>query len=634
MFFLLFLAAAVLVIFGLRISDRARASLGPRPEGLTFVLCVSVVALLGFSYLTLNDPSSRQLLTTPDAVSLRPLIPPLFLIGLQLWLLTVGIYALSALRGMAGLPAWIADLLVITAAYLAMRADPEIMLSLSTSSRADSPTVPLGAFAGILTVGWIWMVARLCAALNRISPVSGGYLGLVAGLIFLLIGATGTAQDAFSSTAMAALCGAGLATFVVALRAPHLNLGWSATLAMGFVLGLCSAQGLLQNTLPAIVALALLTLCLPLLDVTLVQVRARLRGQNVEWSHSRHRLHEALASRGVAPRKIALLYFALGLWGCVLAYGVTRWANNGTPNLFVSLLYTVLFLGVSIGGAIAFFSLARVLMRRTPGEEVPESIEAFGVKISPVSMEEALDKIEDFIADGTPHHVLTSDANAILTSKNDEDYAAIMRRAAMITPDGFGVIWGARLLNLPIYERVTGVDMVTGICERAAAKGYRLYILGSEEGVAATAARNLMERYPGLQVVGTHHGFWRRDGKAEGLTTEQADMKIADEIAANRVDVLFVAMGIPMQEKFIAAQLERMKTPVALGVGGSFDVYAGKFNRAPQYVQRMGMEWLYRVWIDPSRWKRMGYVPKFMVVALRTWIFGSKTGAKPSPDAF
>ncbi|RYG62660.1 glycosyltransferase, partial [bacterium] len=104
--------------------------------------------------------------------------------------------------------------------------------------------------------------------------------------------------------------------------------------------------------------------------------------------------------------------------------------------------------------------------------------------------------------------------------------------------------------------------------------------------------------------------------------------------ANNRVDVLFVAMGIPMQEKFIAAQLERMKTPVALGVGGSFDVYAGKFNRAPQYVQRMGLEWLYRVWIDPSRWKRMGYVPKFMVVALRTWIFGTKPGTKPTPDAF
>jgi N-acetylglucosaminyldiphosphoundecaprenol N-acetyl-beta-D-mannosaminyltransferase len=244
-----------------------------------------------------------------------------------------------------------------------------------------------------------------------------------------------------------------------------------------------------------------------------------------------------------------------------------------------------------------------------------------------------LDRIEDFVAQGTPHHVLTSDANAILTSRNDPEYAAIMRRAALITPDGFGVIWGARLLNLPIYERVTGVDMVTGICERAAKNGYRLFILGSSEGIAATAAANLMARYPGLQIVGTHHGFWRRDGKAEGLSSDEADAKMAQEIARQRIDVLFVAMGIPMQEKFIAAQLERLQVPVALGVGGSFDVYAGKFNRAPEAVQRLGLEWLYRVWIDPSRWKRMGYVPKFMVVAIKAWIFGPKNGDKATPGA-
>lgn len=634
MFFLLFIAAAALATMGLRVSLSPRASFGPRPEGLSFVLSVFVVAVGGFSYLALNDTASLQTIATPDAVTARPILPTIFTVGLRLWILTIGVYLLSALRGVAGLPAWIADLLVIAASYLAIKADPELLLSISASSRPDSGTVPLGPLALPLTILWIWMIARFCAALNRVPVVTGGYLGLVSGLVLLLMTAAGMSQDLFPTTAMAALSGAGLAAFVVSLRSPQLNLGWSSTLAMGFVLGLASARGLLQNTLPAILALALLALVVPLLDVTLVQVRARLRGQNVEWSRSRQRLHETLAARGVPQRKIALLYFVLGLWGCTLAYGLTRWASVGAPNLLVSLLYTVVFLAVIIGGGVGFFSIARLLMRRTPGENVPESIEAFGVKISPVSMDEALDKIEEFIADGTPHHVLTSDANAILTSKTDEDYAGIMRRAAMITPDGFGVIWGARLLNLPIYERVTGVDMVTGVCERAAAKGYRLYILGSEEGVAATAARNLMERYPGLQVVGTHHGFWRRDGKAAGLTIEEADARMAEEIAATKVDVLFVAMGIPMQEKFIAAQLERMQTPVALGVGGSFDVYAGKFNRAPQYVQRVGLEWLYRVWIDPSRWKRMGYVPKFMVVALRTWIFGSKPGTKVTPDAF
>ncbi|HEX9996109.1 MAG TPA: WecB/TagA/CpsF family glycosyltransferase [Abditibacterium sp.] len=632
--FLLLLIAAIIAGIGFQLCLRNRKTGGVRPEGLVFVAVVGLVSVSALAYFAFARGNAASSLTTADAVMARSIFPDSLLVGMRLWLLVVAVYVLCALRGLAGLPTWVADAVVVSAAYFAIRIDREITLSIASSSLADSSAVPLGSAAIWLTVGWIWLVARLCAALNRVPAVTGGYLGLFGGLLFLLMASGQAGQNLFPSTSTLALCGAGLAAFVFAVRSPNFNLGWSATLAMGFVLGVSSAIGLLKNTLPAIIALAVLVLALPLLDVTLVQVRARLRGQSVQWSQSRLRLHEMLAARGVAPRKIALLYFAIGLWACTLAYGISRWLQNGAPNLFFSVFFGILLLVVGIGGAVGFFSIARVLMCRVPGEEVPESIEAFGVKISPVSMCEALDKIEEFIANGTPHHVLTSDANAILTSKTDADYAQIMRGAALITPDGFGVIWGARLLNLPIYERVTGVDMVTGICERAAQKGYRIYILGSAEGVAATAARNLMARYPGLQVVGTHHGFWRRDGKAEGLSADEADAKIAEEIASLQPHVLFVAMGIPMQEKFIAAQLQRLQTPVALGVGGSFDVYAGKFNRAPQYVQRMGLEWLYRVWIDPSRWKRMGYVPKFMLVALKTWIFGAKTGGKPASDAF
>ncbi len=217
------------------------------------------------------------------------------------------------------------------------------------------------------------------------------------------------------------------------------------------------------------------------------------------------------------------------------------------------------------------------------------------------------------------------------SAKEDAEYAAIIHRAALATPDGYGVIWGMRLLNFPIYERVTGVDMVTGICEFAAKKNYSIYILGSEPGengepgVAAIAAKNLAEKYPGLRVAGTHHGFWRRDAKAEGLSVEEADARMADIVREAAPDVLFVAMGIPMQEKLIAAQMQRMNVPVSLGVGGSFDVYSGKFERAPHWIQRIGLEWLYRVFIDPSRWKRMGYVPRFMLLAIKVWLSGKKS---------
>jgi N-acetylglucosaminyldiphosphoundecaprenol N-acetyl-beta-D-mannosaminyltransferase len=274
----------------------------------------------------------------------------------------------------------------------------------------------------------------------------------------------------------------------------------------------------------------------------------------------------------------------------------------------------VLLVGLFLGGFILFFSLSRVLMRRGAGEEIPESVEAFGVMISPVSMQEALDKIESFIRERSPHHVVTSDANAILRAQHDPEYAAIIKRSALVTPDGFGVIWGARLLNLPIYERVTGVDMVTGICERAAKNNYSIYILGAAPGIAPTAAQNLMQRYPGLRVVGTQHGYFEK----ENISEEEIVRRIRDA----QPDVLFVAFGIPKQEKFIARHMHEMNVPVSLGVGGSFDVYSEKLKRAPSYIQRSGMEWLYRVWQEPWRWKRMSYVPRFMAFALREWIFG------------
>lgn len=638
MSFGIFAAAAILTGIGLWLAGRSRSDgsviNGARPEGAVFVFSILLVALLGFVFHVLS-PSARLLdstlsdsYTTPESITARPLYPAELFVGVRLFLLAFAVYLLSAIRGLGRFPAWLADIIVIGCAFVATRASQDVAIQITTSSSGDASVLPLSNFGldTLLTVGWVWLVSRLCASLNRVPAAAGGYLGLFGLTLALLLNTNARSQSFFPEASTSALAGAGLAAFVLGLRFPQINLGWSSLLAMGFLLGTSSAMGLLKNTLPAIIGLGILALGLPLINVSIVTVRARLRGYNVNWSSQHMRLDQALAARGVPARKIAVYYFSVGAWLCLLAFLSTRWFFGDTPGVIRGILYAFSLLLLALSGAIVFFSLARLQMRRQPDEDVPESVEAFGVKISPVSMEEALDKIEEFIASRKPHQVLTSDANAILTSKNDPDYAAIMRKASLTTPDGFGVIWGARLLNLPIYERVTGVDMVTGICERAARHNYSIFILGSEEGVAATAARNLLEKYPGMRVVGTHHGFWRRDGKEAGLTTEEADIKMADEIRRANPDVLFVAMGIPMQEKFIAAQLERMNVPVSLGVGGSFDVYAGKFNRAPQYIQRVGLEWLYRVWIDPSRWKRMGYVPRFMIVALREWLFGPRNG--------
>jgi N-acetylglucosaminyldiphosphoundecaprenol N-acetyl-beta-D-mannosaminyltransferase len=297
----------------------------------------------------------------------------------------------------------------------------------------------------------------------------------------------------------------------------------------------------------------------------------------------------------------------------LLLAATARW------NLALRLCLLALVLAA---GFVFFFSVVRVLMRRAPGEEIPAELMTFGMKITPVSMTEAIERIDAMIATGQPHHVVTCDANAILRAQEDPEYAAIVRRAAMITPDGYGVMWGARLLNLPIYERVTGIDMVEGTCAVAARKGYSIYILGSEPGIAARAAQNLQARHPGLVVAGTQHGFFSREGISEE--------PVAATIAQAHPDVLFVAFGIPKQEKFIAQHFATMKVPVSMGVGGSFDVYSEKLKRAPVYIQRAGLEWVYRVWIEPWRWKRMGYVPRFMLLALRVWLFGDRNRDRAS----
>ena len=642
MFIWTFLAAIILTYAGLSLAQRTQGRFNPRPEGIVLVGAVLIVGGASFWLhdLAQSAASAANANLTPDQITAlpNPMRSPEMLAGLQLWILTLAVYVLAALRGLGRLPAWIADIVVVGAAFLATRATSEVVVKVAYSSALDSASVELGRFDTLITIAWIWLVARLCASLNRVPAVAGGYLGLFALTIALLLGTNGRIDNPFAPAATWALAGAGLTAFVGALRRPSINLGWSSVLAMGFLIGVATAMGLLKNTLPALLALGFLALGLPLLNVSIVKVRAKLRGYNVEWSNRQMRLDQALEARGVPRAKIALYYFCVGAWLCSLAYLATHWFFGTPPTPLIAIIYALILLFLAGAGAIVFFSLARLQMRRGACELLPESIEAFGVKLSPVSMSEALDRVEGFIASGQSHQVLTTDANAILTSHNDPEYLKIMRNASLTTPDGFGVIWGARLLNLPIYERVTGVDMVTGICERACQKGYKIYILGSGftpggESISAVAARNLEQRYEGLHVVGTHHGFWRKEGEQNGFSKAESDEMMADVIAQAAPDVLFVAMGIPVQEKFIAAQMQRMKVPVSMGVGGSFDVYSGKFTRAPIAVQRIGLEWLYRVWVEPTRWKRMGYVPRFMLVALKTWLFGGPREEK-SHEAF
>jgi N-acetylglucosaminyldiphosphoundecaprenol N-acetyl-beta-D-mannosaminyltransferase len=231
-----------------------------------------------------------------------------------------------------------------------------------------------------------------------------------------------------------------------------------------------------------------------------------------------------------------------------------------------------------------------------------------GLPVDRLDMGESLALIEAFVESREPHMVVTADSSALVIAQRDGAFRDLIMRADLVTPDSAGVLWAARRLGEPIQEKVSGVDLVDRLCALSADKGYRLYLLGAAPGVAELAAEKLRLRHPGCNIVGARHGFFPSD----------SDELVAGEIAELRPDVLFVAMGIPRQEKFIAATQAIVRAPVAIGVGGSFDVFSGRVRRAPRFVRRLQIEWLWRLILNPRKLSKAMTLPIFAWKVLRS----------------
>lgn len=232
-----------------------------------------------------------------------------------------------------------------------------------------------------------------------------------------------------------------------------------------------------------------------------------------------------------------------------------------------------------------------------------ERLEILGVGIDKITGQEALQQIGAFIASDQPHQIVTANAEIIYQASKNEKMRSIINQAQMVTADGSGVVWASRQLGQPLSQRVTGIDLVNSICEQSAKDKWKIYILGSAPGVAATAAVNIRDKYPGCNIIGTHHGYFNA----------KEEKQILAELEQLRPDVLFVALGAPKQEYWIADHIEQLQIPVAMGIGGSMDVLSGNVKRAPKWMQKLSLEWLYRLLIQPTRFKRMLALPKFML---------------------
>ena len=232
-----------------------------------------------------------------------------------------------------------------------------------------------------------------------------------------------------------------------------------------------------------------------------------------------------------------------------------------------------------------------------------QRLEILGIGIDRIDSNEALRQIGQFIASGTPHQIVTANAEIIYQASKNEKMKNVINAAQMVTADGSGVVWASRQLGQPLAQRVTGIDLVNSICEQSAKDKWKIYILGSAPGVADTAANNIRDKFPGCNIVGTHHGYFN----------EQEEVQIIAELEQLQPDVLFVALGAPKQEYWIADHIQQLNIPVAMGMGGSMDVLSGNVKRAPKWMQKMSLEWLYRLLIQPTRFKRVLALPKFML---------------------
>ncbi|MBC8249027.1 MAG: WecB/TagA/CpsF family glycosyltransferase [Anaerolineales bacterium] len=232
----------------------------------------------------------------------------------------------------------------------------------------------------------------------------------------------------------------------------------------------------------------------------------------------------------------------------------------------------------------------------------PPASTILGVRTDNVNYDQALSLIEGFVVSGTSHQVVTVNPEFIVAAQSDDDFRRILNASSLALPDGVGLLWAARFLGHPLQKRVTGTDTVQRLAALAAQKGYSLFLLGAAPGVAVATAARLCETYPDLRIVGTHAG-------SPALEEEDEIVRL---IQRAKPDILLVAYGAPAQDKWIARNLERLGVPVAMGVGGAFDFISGRAKRAPRWLQRLGLEWLHRLYRQPWRWRRMLSLPKFV----------------------
>jgi len=246
-------------------------------------------------------------------------------------------------------------------------------------------------------------------------------------------------------------------------------------------------------------------------------------------------------------------------------------------------------------------------------QPAPSSVYVLGVRVDCVSQQQAIDAIDRMVARYRAadkqmpcQQVATVNMEYVMAAQRNATFRQCLNECALTTADGAGIVWATRYLGRPAPERVTGTDLLPALAQRCAERGYRLYLLGAAPGVAEAAAQRLQQLAPGLQVAGTYAG-------SPAPAEEEAMLA---RIAGSDADILCVAYGAPAQDLWIMRNRARLSVAVAMGVGGAYDFIAGKQRRAPLWMRHAGLEWFYRLYREPWRWRRMLALPQCTILVI------------------
>ena len=232
-----------------------------------------------------------------------------------------------------------------------------------------------------------------------------------------------------------------------------------------------------------------------------------------------------------------------------------------------------------------------------------KKVSILGIDIAKVTYEEAIENIAYYIEEKKPVQIVTANAEIVYQASREQRLKEIVNTSAMVTADGIGIVHAARIKKDPVPYKVAGVELAQKLVAASGPRKWDIYFLGGAPGVAQKAKKNLQEVYPDARITGVQHGYF----------DSQAEEEIINDILLKKPDILFVALGFPRQEEWIARNKDRLQVPVSIGVGGSLDIFSGNKKRAPDWVQKAGIEFLYRFLQEPSRFKRYLALPKFVL---------------------